>query len=219
MCGRFELHTHPAVLALLFGTTVPPDIKPRYNIAPSTQVPIIRLDRDGRREVVLARWGFVPSWAKEPGRQPINARAETVATTGMFRSAFAGCRCLVPADGFYEWRALAGTAKQPYRIGMLDDATYALGGVWSRWTPPAGEPIDTFAIITTAANELMAKVHERMPVIIAPEDYERWLDPRQPVQDLLQPYPAELMKVYPVSLRVNRPQNDDPTLLDPLPGK
>jgi putative SOS response-associated peptidase YedK len=218
MCGRYELHTHPAALALALGLKFPPEITPRYNIAPTQAVPIVRL-RDDERQLSQTRWGLVPFWAKDVsiGNKMINARAESVATKPGYRDAYRKMRCLVPASGFYEWAKMTDGKKQPVRICMTDDAPFAFAGLWSRWGPRDAE-LETCAIITTEANELCAKVHDRMPVILAPSDYERWLDTSDPDPvDLLRPYPSDAMRAYPVSPRVNSPKNDDVELIEPLP--
>lgn len=217
MCGRYELHHSPVVLALAFGIEAPTAfaLTARYNVAPSQMVPIVRLNDEGRRIIAEARWGFIPRWAKEPGRQPINARAETVATSGLFRDAFKRTRCIVPVSGFYEWKARPSGPKIPYRIAMADDEPYGLAGIWSRWTQSDGEVTDTFAIVTTVANELVAQLHERMPVILGPRDYARWLDPREDPRDLLVPHATDGMRTYPISTKVNAVRNDGPDLIEP----
>ena len=190
MCGRYELHTHSAAIALAFALDIAPDISPRYNIAPTQHVPIVR-ERDGKRELVQVRWGLVPFFAKDPsiGSRMINARAETVATAPSYRLPFKKSRCLIPASGFYEWKKLdeTGKRKQPYHLGMRDQSVFAFAGLWTRWrSKEGGEPLDTCVIITTEPNELAATVHNRMPVIIAPEDYARRLDTFAPdATDLL----------------------------------
>lgn len=217
MCGRYDLHNHPGVVALMLGLPYPHDIVPRYNIAPTQDILVVRSAANGQREMVAMRWGFVPRWAKDPaiGQKMINARGETVATSKAFGTAFRRHRCLIPADGFYEWKKLPDGRKQPMRATMQDGATFAFGGVAERWLSPAGEVLDSCAIITIAANALLAPVHERMPVIIAPDDYARWLDSTsEPPLDLLAPYPAGAMRVYPVSTRVNATRNDDATLIE-----
>jgi putative SOS response-associated peptidase YedK len=216
MCGRYELHSHPAAVALAFGLSLAPEIAPRYNIAPMQDVPVIRLRSDGARELSTARWGLVPRWAKDPsiGNKLINARGETLAEKPSFRMAFKHHRCLIPANGFYEWMPGAAGGKQPIHIGMKDGALFAFAGVCERWMSPEGDVLDTCSIATTSANALLAVLHERMPVIIPPEQYERWLDvSRFDVQDLLEPYPAQAMRWYPVSTRVNSVRNDDAALL------
>jgi putative SOS response-associated peptidase YedK len=216
MCGRYELHTHPAAIALAFGLAAPPDIKPRYNIAPTQQVPIVRQNAAGARELVEVRWGLVPRWAKDPsiGAKLINARAETAATRNAFSNAFRRHRCLLPADGFYEWKVTTG-GKQPVRVAMKNGEPLGLAGLYERWLAPDGTVLDSCTILTTPANALLAGVHDRMPVIIAPQDYTRWLDPAaNEVADLLAPYPAQAMTWYPISLRVNAVRNDDATLIE-----
>lgn len=220
MCGRFtSLLSWPEIVAL-FGpgaaAEMAPDWKPRYNAAPTQMLPVIRLNAAGRREIVLLRWGFVPSWSKDPamGAKLINARAETVAEKPAFRAAFKARRCLVPADGFYEWRRV-GSRKQPYRITFADGAPFAFAGLWERWTK-GPEPLETFTIITTTANSLVAPIHDRMPVIIDPADYDAWLEARDTAipMALLEPYPAERMTAYPVGTRVNSPRNDDASVIE-----
>jgi putative SOS response-associated peptidase YedK len=150
MCGRYELSSHPTAIALAFGLPHPPDVRPRYNIAPTQQVPIVRGNAAGERELVEMRWGLVPRWAKDPsiGTRMINARAETVATKGAFRNAFARHRCLVPVNGFYEWKRIAN-GKQPLHIGRADGRPFGLAGLYERWLSPEGEVLDTCAIVTT----------------------------------------------------------------------
>jgi putative SOS response-associated peptidase YedK len=216
MCGRFELHTHPAALALAFGLAAPPDLAPRYNIAPTQQVPIVRQNAAGVREWVEVRWGLVPRWAKDPsiGARLINARAETAAERRAFGNAFRRHRCLLPADGFYEWKTTEG-GKQPVRVAMKNGEPLGLAGLYERWLAPDGAVLDTCTILTTQANALLAGVHDRMPVIIAPQDYARWLDPAaNDLADLLAPYPAQAMTWYPISMRVNAVRNDDATLIE-----
>jgi putative SOS response-associated peptidase YedK len=218
MCGRYELHTHPAALALAFGLEFPPMIRPRYNIAPTQDIPVIRMGQSGARELAQVRWGLVPRWAKDPsiGARMINARAETVAEKPSFRTAFQRHRCLIPADGFYEWRLATSGAKQPIRVGMKDERPFAFAGLTERWLSPGGEVLDSCTIVTTTANALLATMHDRMPVIVAPSDYARWLDVASDadVTDLLAPYPADAMTWYPVSTRVNSVRNDDAALIE-----
>lgn len=219
MCGRYELHTHPAALALAFGLKIPPAINARYNIAPTQDVPVIRVSQSGERELAQVRWGLVPRWAKDPsiGARMINARSETLAEKPSFRTALKKHRVLLPADGFYEWKKTA-TGKQPIHIGMKGGATFALAGLTERWLSPAGEVLDTCTIVTTQANAMLATMHDRMPVIIASAQYDRWLDVAvTDIADLFAPYPADAMTWYPVSTRVNSVRNDDAALLDPVP--
>lgn len=219
MCGRYELSSHPTAIALAFRLPYPPDLRPRYNIAPMQQVPIIRHNRAGERELVQVRWGLVPRWAKEPsiGARMINARAETLATRGAFRNAFARHRCLVPANGFYEWQPLR-SGKLPLHIGMQDGRPFGLAGLYERWLSPHGEVLDTCTIVTTSACESLRHVHERMPVIVPDAEYARWLDCSNPddVADLLRAWPGEPLRAYPVSTRVNSVRNDDAQLCQPV---
>jgi putative SOS response-associated peptidase YedK len=220
MCGRYELHSHPAAIALAFGLAHPPELHPRYNIAPMTDVPIVRINAAGERELVRMRWGLVPRWAKDPsiGAKLINARGETIADKPSFRTAYRRHRCLLPADGFYEWQPVGGAAqphKQPMHIGMKDGAPFGFGGLFERWLSADGEVLDSCTIVTTEANALLRPIHDRMPVIIAPDQYARWLDPAgADVLDLIAPYPPAAMAAYPVSTRVNNVRHDDATLLE-----
>jgi putative SOS response-associated peptidase YedK len=218
VCGRYELHASPAAIALAFGLEYPPDIAPRYNIAPMQQVPIVRVNAGGQRELHQVRWGLVPRWAKDPSiaSRMINARAETVATKASFRTAYRWHRCLVPADGFYEWKRTAH-GKQPMHIGMRDGTTFGLAGLYERWLSPDGEPLDTCTILTTDANALLRPLHDRMPVIVPPEDYERWLDHAEPdPRDLIRPYDPGRMRYHPVSTQVNSVRNDDAQCIESL---
>ena len=222
MCGRYELHTHPVALALAFGVSIPRAFLPRYNIAPTQDVPVIRQSTAGERELAFVRWGLVPRWAKNPsiGAKMINARAETLAEKPSFRIALQKHRCLVPADGFYEWMQTAGGARQPIHIGMKDGSTFAFAGLAERWLSPEGEVLDTCTIVTTRANAMLSVMHDRMPAIVDPLHYERWLDVANPdVADLLLPYPAESMRWYPVSTRVNAVRNDDARLIEAIAGE
>ena len=218
MCGRYELSSHPAAIALAFGLDHVPDLAARYNIAPTQRVPIVRLGAAGRRELVEVKWGLVPRWAKDPsiGARLINARAETVAQKAAFRAAYARHRCLVPATGFYEWQVRPG-GKQPLHIGMADDAPFGMAGLYERWRSSDDEVLDTCTIITTDANETLRPIHDRMPVIVARESHARWLDPASTdVADLLAPWTGAALRVYPVSTRVNRPENDDADVREPI---
>ena len=224
MCGRYELHTNPAAIALAFGLADTPDVHARYNIAPMTPVPIIRVGAEGERELVHMRWGLVPRWAKDPsiGARMINARGETIANKPSFRMSYRRHRCLLPADGFYEWMTLAPgsgagehTRKQPHRIGMKDGALFGLAGLYERWRSDEDVVLDTCTIVTTEANALLRTLHDRMPVIVAPEHYARWLDPANAeVADLIAPYPSDAMTYYPVSSRVNNVRYDDASLIE-----
>jgi len=219
MCGRYAI-TSPleAILKAFAVKGVRPNLQPRYNAAPSQDLPVVRAGPDGR-ELALIRWGLVPSWSKGPDSRysMINARAETVASKPAYREPFRRRRCLVPANGFYEWRKFAD-GKQPYFIALSTGEPFAFAGLWDHWTGPEGEEITSFTIIVTAANDIVRPIHERMPVILGPEDYGSWLGEhgapsRTKLAILLRPYPAELMRAYPVSREVNSPANDSPELL------
>jgi putative SOS response-associated peptidase YedK len=216
MCGRFYLFSTGVAVADLFDLDGPVEVAPRYNIAPSQAVAVVRLGDHGR-ELVPLRWGFIPSWAKDAKFAPINARSETAADKPTFRSAMRKRRCLVPADGFYEWMR-QGKAKQPFCFRLLDDKPFAFAGLWDRWEGPSG-PVETCCILTTAANELVRPAHDRMPVILERPNFEQWLDPAEQDAEalawMLRPYRAEAMRAYPVSPLVNSPKNDDARCLEP----
>jgi len=228
MCGRYSLTSPVEAMRRLFGFMgAPPNLPARFNIAPTQQVPIIRIGagRSGERELASLRWGLIPFWAKDAslGAKLINARAEGLAEKPSFRAAFRARRCLVPADGFYEWQA-SEQGKRPYRIGLTGGAAealplFAFAGLWERWEKaPDGVPVESCTIVTTEANALLRPIHGRMPVILAPETYGTWLDPKTPAKEalaLLGPYPAEAMMAYPVSTRVNNVRNDDPLCIAP----
>lgn len=222
MCGRFtHKYTWKQLHRLLNLVSPPFEFMQRFNVAPTQRAPVVREDvsedRDTKpgRRVDLLRWGLIPSWAKDEsfGAKTINARAETVATSQVFRDSFKRRRCLVPVSGFYEWRKIpGGTRKQPYYLTSSDGEPLMLAGLWSPWKSPDGS-METFTIITTTPNEMMAKLHDRMPVILGTDDWAAWLDPvnarEVELSGLLKPYPAELMLAHPVSTRVNSPKNDD----------
>ncbi len=226
MCGRFALIAPGDSLAEQFLLTSVPTLAPRYNIAPTQAVTAVRLSPHSQeQELTLFRWGLIPSWAKDMkfGARMINARAETVAEKPAFRAAFKRRRCLIPADGFYEWQKL-GNKKQPMYIHARDGKLFALAGLWETWHSADGSLIESCTILTTTPNELMAPIHARMPVIIEPEDYGVWLDPGFHPDDaqhtllrhLLRPYPAEKMDAHPVTTHVNNPRNDDRRCILPL---
>jgi len=226
MCGRFVLMTPGKDLAERFGLEEVPDLKPRYNIAPTQMVAIIRLDRDTlQRRLAQVKWGLIPSWAKETsiGNRLINARAESASQKPALRSAFKFRRCLVPADGFYEWKKQEGTQKQPYLVRNADGSPFAFAGLWESWTGPDGETIESCTILTTDANDLTRPIHDRMPVILKPEDYDLWLDPQakdpEVLKPLLQPYPSEKMKAEPVSPKVNKASYDAPDCVEAVTVK
>ena len=222
MCGRFSLAALPDTLASHFGLTAVPVLAPRYNIAPSQDIAVVRQGAEGR-ECSLLHWGLVPAWSKEPKTKysTINARAETVAERPAYRAAFRHRRCLIPATGFYEWQQ-RGDAKIPHYIRLQGGGLFAFAGLWEHWQH-ADRSLDSCALIVTAANKLMAPIHARMPVILAPEQYAAWLDPantdRQQLTSMLVPYPAAAMEAWPVSRRVNNPRNDSADCLEPAaPG-
>lgn len=216
MCGRYSVSTRREALEARFhARTADGALTRRYNAAPSDALPVI-LNRD-RDRIVLGVWGFTPEWAKDKKMTPmINARAESVPDKPFFRDAFRSKRCLVLADGFYEWKRLP-SGKQPYRITLKSEEPFAFAGVWSLRPGLDGEPVPSFAIITTAANERVAEIHNRMPVILlAREREERWLDGEseaETLKSMLIPYPAAQMRCYPVSTQVNRPENDSADLI------
>ena len=212
MCGRFTLRTPAKDIAKFFDVTVP-EFDPRYNIAPSQDIATVRFSPEKeRREFGFLRWGLVPFWADDPktGYKMINARAETVAQKPAFRKAFARQRCLIPADGFYEWKKADGK-KQPFLIHMKDDGPFAFAGLWEHWQG-GDEQIESCTIIVTEPNDLIAAIHDRMPAILHPEDYDTWLDPKfedkEKLQGLLIPFSPSELEAYPVSRVVNKPDND-----------
>lgn len=221
MCGRFTLTTTPTDLHEAFpDIEIPADLAPRYNIAPSQPVAVIA--NTGVNRVELYRWGLIPSWAKDPaiGDRMINARAETLVEKPSFRGIYRKHRCLVLADGFYEWKQEPGSRpKTPMYIRLASGRPFAFAGLWDRWRPAEGDPVQSCTIVTTAPNRLMQMIHTRMPVIVDPEAYAKWLDPAEVTPEqlapLLQPYPAEGMIAFPVSRYVNRPQNDSPACIAP----
>ena len=212
MCGRYALSSPVESLEAQFEAEAQVLLQPRYNIAPTTPVPVV-MNGGAGRIIVLHRWGLVPSWSRDAaaGARMANARAETVADKPSFRGPFRRNRCIIPADAFYEWRA--GTPKQPFAIRAAGGGLLAFAGLWDRWEGPAGV-LETCTIITTAANGIMAPIHDRMPVILAREDYGRWLD--EGGVALLRPCPEAWLEVSPVGPRVGSVRNDDPSLLEPL---
>ncbi len=213
MCGRFSVGASATILASHFNVQESVAWSARYNLAPSQEVLTLVQTAEGTREVRRMRWGLIPARAKDPaiGTQLINARAETVATKPAFRAALRERRCLILADGFYEWEA-QGRRKQPWCIRRSDGSPFAFAGLWERWMHPEGRAIESCTILTTTANALIRRFHHRMPVILAPQDYELWLDLRIRDVDrllpLLVPSPAEELTAYPVSPLVNNPAND-----------
>lgn len=221
MCGRFTLRTRTTALAEQFGGEPPAELGPRYNIVPTQSVAIVRAWPEvGGRQWQMVRWGLVPSWAKDVsiGNRMINARAETIADKPSFRTAFRRRRCLVPADGYFEWQK-TDSGKQPFYLHLDDDRPFAMAGLWESWVNPAtSQPLETCTIITTQANQVTRPIHDRMPVILSAGDYDLWLDPQ--VQDanrldaLLRPFEGSGLRADPVETYVNSPRNDDPRCVD-----
>ncbi len=226
MCGRFALAVPRERVLDLFGLETCAEFRARYNIAPLTPVLVVRADAAGARTGVLHRWGLLPGWAKDPtlAAKLINARSETVAGKPAFRSAFRRWRCLIPASGFYEWKAIEERGrpiKQPFFIcPAADDELFAFAGLTERWVSPEGAEIHSCCILTTAANDRMAPIHDRMPVLLAPADHDAWLDPSttdpERLLAFLKPAPSEGMVAYPVSRAVNASKNESPDLIEPV---
>jgi len=231
MCGRFTLTSTPEALAERFELEAAPQVSPRYNIAPGQSVLAIRVDAEARRIAVSVRWGLVPFWAKDPGigARMINARSETVAQKPAFRAAFRARRCLLPADGFYEW-AQRGSGKQAFYIGLREPGPFAFAALWESWKAPSSEESDTAAVghaletctlLTTDANACLREIHDRMPVILPTSDHAQWLDPGgcdpEALQSLLRPLPDRAVTFHPVSNRVNSVRFDDIACVAPAP--
>ncbi|MDQ7785309.1 MAG: SOS response-associated peptidase [Desulfomonilaceae bacterium] len=211
MCGRFLLMAAGRDLARRFGLLEEPDLKPRNNIAPTQMVAVIRAEPDTlERHLDMLKWGLIPFWAKDPsiGSRMINARAETVAEKPAFRAAFKHRRCIIPADGFYEWTKEKGK-KQPYLVAPADGATFAMAGLWEHWKDKEGNVIESCTILTTEANEAVQKLHDRMPVILRPDDYDTWLNPGLGDPRILKPmliaYPSDAMTLSRASPEINKP--------------
>jgi putative SOS response-associated peptidase YedK len=226
MCGRFTLFSSPEQLAETFDLPEPPILAPRFNIAPTQPVGIVRLDPASKeRAWALTHWGLIPSWSKDPGMgaRMINARAETVPEKPAFRAAFKRRRCIVPSSGFYEWKQVE-KGKEPFFILPADDGFFALAGLWEIWTGPDGGEVQSCTILTTDANDLMAPIHNRMPVILEEADWAEWLgsgtdDPPvrlAQLQHLFRPYDGKKMKLRPVSTYVNSPRNEGKQCIEPL---
>ncbi len=219
MCGRYSLSTPADLVAEIFDLEAAPQLAPRYNIAPTQEAPIVRASADGGRVLRSARWGLVPAWAKEVsiGQRTINARSESVAETRSFRDSFRHRRCLVPADGFYEWQARAG-GKQPFHLTLADGSPFAFAGLYDLWRRAEQEWLESFTILTTRPNPLVAPIHDRMPVILPRAAHRLWLDPAVDDPDrlrpLLEPYPAEEMLATAVGRFVNSPHNEGPRCVE-----
>ena len=221
MCGRYTLRTVTEEIAAAFSVAEMLVVEARYNIAPTQEVLGIRQTPEGR-EASFLKWGLIPAWAKDAGigARLINARSETVAEKPAFREAFKRRRCLIPADGFYEWARTNGK-KQPFYFRLREERPFGFAGLWEKWRSPAGEVVESCTILTTEANELLRPVHDRMPVILPPEDYQLWLNEderqRELLKELLRPFPAKEMMAYPVSAQVNRPSSQGRALIEGLP--
>ncbi len=221
MCGRYTLRQSPHQIAIRFGVeeTLLPELPPRYNIAPTQ--PVVAVTENSPRHLRLFQWGLVPFWAKDPsiGSRMINARAETLAEKPAFKNALTRRRCVIPADGFYEWKKI-GSSKQPMYIRRHDGELFGFAGLWEEWISPDGSPLQTCTIITVAPNALMAPIHDRMPAILRPEDEAAWLTlSKKDVPELLgllRPYPETEMEAYPVSRQVNAPTVDNAVCVQPL---
>ncbi|MCW3098279.1 MAG: hypothetical protein JWL77_3897 [Chthonomonadaceae bacterium] len=221
MCGRYTMHHSPQQLVMRFGITnaraTPTE---RYNIAPTQSVPVV-VEGEGARFLDMMQWGLIPSWAREPGigNKMINARAETLTEKSAFKVALSRRRCLIPTDGFYEWKT-EGDKRQPMHIRRKDGELFAFAGLWEEWMQPDGTPLRTCTIITTSPNAVMQPIHDRMPAILLPEEEDTWLhvalNKPAEVTGLLHPYPADLLEAYPVDRRVNIPTIEDPALLNSL---
>ncbi len=221
MCGRFSLGSTSLDLAAEFGLTdLPDDYSPSYNIAPTQPIWAVVADRAASLQAVKLRWGLIPSWAKDDtiGNRMINARAETIAEKPAYREAFARRRCLIIADGFYEWQR-SGKAKVPMRIHLATGRPFALAGIWERWQPPGREPVHSCVIITTAASDFVRPIHDRMPVILGRAERKRWLDPaaqQSELLGLLRPYVGTDLSAYPISRLVNSPLHNGPEVVEPV---
>ena len=223
MCGRFTLSANPEGIAEAFGIKQIPDLKPTYNVAPTQNVlAVLNEEKTHQRKFEKLRWGLIPFWAKDLtiGAKLINARSETVAEKPAFRYAFKQRRCLIVADGFYEWQKKKDQ-KQPFYFELQNKHPFAFAGLWDRWESPEGEKINTCTILTTTANKLLQPIHHRMPLILKQPDYDLWLDPQIQAPDLLQhllsSYPSEEMSAYQVSSFVNNPKHNSYQCVEPIP--
>lgn len=218
MCGRFTIILPPEVLAEIFGLSELPRIEARYNIAPTQEVVVIRQNAEGARQLVTMKWGLLPAWAKDPhiGNKLINARCETVHEKPAFRQAIRTRRCIIPASGFYDWTHT--DKKIPFYVSMADGSPMGFAGIWDSWKAPDGSRIESFAILTTNANSLIAPIHDRMPVILHPAEFDLWLDrditEPEKLTRLYHPYPSDLLKAWPVSSLVNSPRNETPACIE-----
>lgn len=222
MCGRYTLIAPPEEVQELFGAVEAHQAPPRYNIAPSQPILIVREDQPGVRRLVLVRWGLIPGWAKDPTKLAnlINARSETAVEKPSFRTAMRHKRCLIPASGFYEWQKRKGTRSQPYLIRPPSGDLVAFAGIWEDWTDPDGGVIETAAILTTAANRTLSPIHDRMPAVVRPEDFALWLDTRsvdaKAAASILKPAPEDTFEAVAIGTRVNTVGQDDPGIQTPI---
>ncbi len=221
MCGRFTQASPGETVAALFELPEAPALAPRYNIAPTQDVAAVRADTAGRRELVHLHWGLIPSWARDRamGARMINARAETLAEKPAYRNALRSRRCLIVADGFYEWQKV-GSRKQPWFVAFRDRRPFGFAGLWERWHGEGDTPVESCTIVTTTPNDLIAPLHDRMPVILDPGSFASWLNPAlrdaDRLAELLRPHTAAPMEAHPVGLLVNNPANDDPRCIERL---
>jgi len=224
MCGRFTLQISPEQLAEIFGLREIPVFPARYNIAPSQKIAVIRQNGDGQNRLDFMRWGLIPPWADDMsiGYKMINARSENVHEKHSFRHAIRYRRCLIPTSGFYEWLE-EGKVKKPLYVHMKDGSPMVFAGLWESWKSPEKDVVESCTILTTTSNSLIAPLHERMPVILHPQEYNLWLDREtldpEKLMQLYQPYPADLIEMWPVSQLVNSPKNDSPDLIKPFETK
>ncbi|MEW5421514.1 SOS response-associated peptidase [Amorphus sp. 3PC139-8] len=222
MCGRYTLVARPEEVQALFDALEAHQAPPRYNIAPSQPILIVREDQPGVRRLVLVRWGLIPGWAKDPSKLAnlINARSETAIDKPSFRTAMRHKRCLIPASGFYEWQKRKGTRSQPYLIRPSEGDLVAFAGIWEDWTDPDGGVIETAAILTTAANATLSPIHDRMPAVVQPEDFALWLDTRsvdaKTATSILRPAPEDTFEAVAIGSRVNAVGQDDPGIQNPV---
>ena len=222
MCGRFALFASPELVAEYFALAEAPSVAPHYNVTPGQDVAAVRVDRDGVRRLRALRWGLIPFWAKDAtiGRRLINARLDGLAGKPAFREALTRRRCLIPASGFYEWGVDPAGKKQPFFVRARGEPLLAIAGLWERWRSPSGEPLETCVIVTTEANEVLAPIHDRMPVLLSRAVQDVWLDPSSDVATI-----AELaadgpeLEAWPVGSAVNDPRNDDERVLAPAPAR
>ena len=224
MCGRYTLTSAPEAIRALFRYDEQPNFPPRFNVAPTQPIAIVRL-HEGKRQFALVRWGLLPSWVKDPKAFSllINARGKSVTDKPAFRNAMKRRRCLIPADGFYEWQA-GGARKRPFYVRAKTGGPLAFAGLWETWTGPNGEEMETAAIVTTRANRTLSAIHDRMPVIVPPEAFDLWLNSNEvdatTAAALITPAPDSLLEVFEISTDVNRVANDNPKLIEPVvPGQ